>query len=120
VQVKSLTSIGDDYQADLAETKAGLGTIDQDILSRERGARQAGISSAYQESRKGLEADLARRGLTGSGAGVGALQQNYALEAQQKAQSNAQARMQSLGLSVDNSFKQVKVQHRLYMDNKLV
>jgi len=36
--VKSLTSIGDDYQADLAETKAGLGTIDQDILSREKGA----------------------------------------------------------------------------------
>ena len=97
--VSKLDQIGTDYAAELAETKAALGTADVDILSRETGAATAGISTAYSEARKGITSELARRGLSGTGVEASALGQAYQAEAMAKAGAMQQARMQSIGLS---------------------
>ena len=110
----TIKQVSTDYQADLAQTKADMGTIDQDILSREKGAAVGGISSAYAESRKQQSADLARRGLAGSGVESNVLQQSYAQEAQLKAQSTAQARMQALGLSDQQRMQKLGISEQQY------
>lgn len=97
--VSKLDQIGTDYAAELAETKAALGTADADVLARETGAATAGISTAYEEARKGISSELARRGLAGTGVEASALGQAYQQEAMAKAGAMQQARMSAIGLS---------------------
>jgi len=94
-----IKSIGSDYQSELADIKSKLGTADEDILSRETGAAAAGISSSYAEARKGISAELARRGLAGTGVEASALGQAYQAEAMSKAGAMSQARLSAIGLS---------------------
>ena len=105
----TIGTINKDYQAELQTAKEAVGTIDQDILSRETGAGVGGISSAYQELRKQQTADLARRGLAGSGTEANVLSQSYRAEAQDRAGSIADARMRSLGLSDDRRQQQLGI-----------
>jgi hypothetical protein len=107
--VNTIKNVNETYQGQLQTTKDKMGTIDQDILSREKGAGMGGISSAYSELRKQQSADLARRGLAGSGAEISALSQTYQAEARDKAGAMAQARMQSLGLSDQRRMQQMGI-----------
>ena len=97
--VSKLDQIGTDYAAELAETKAALGTADADVLARETGAATAGISTAYEEARKGISSELARRGLAGTGVEASALGQMYQQQAMATAGAQQQARMSAIGLS---------------------
>ena len=105
----SISNINTEYQSELQSTKDNMGTIDNDILSREQGAATGGISSAYQELRKQQSADLARRGLAGSGAEVNALNQTYQAEARDKAGAIASSRMSALGLSDQRRMEQLGI-----------
>ena len=97
--VGSLNEAGYNYQTELAQTKEQMGTIDKDILSRETGAATAGISSAFKEGRKGLDANLAQRGLSNSGLDAQAQMQLSQQESLAKFGALSQARNQSRGLS---------------------
>lgn len=94
--VKNLTS---NYSQELEQIKSQTGTINQDVLARETGAAQAGISQAYAEARKQMTSDLARRGLAGSGVEMTALGTTYQNEAMAKAQAGVQARTNALAQS---------------------
>ena len=93
---KTLSDYNTSYQSELQSIKEQTGTINQDILSREVGAASAGISSAFAESRKQMTADLARRGLSGSGIEANVLSSNYQQEAMSKAQASSTARTSAL------------------------
>ena len=84
------------YSEEIAKTQAETGTINQNILSRETGAAQAGISSSYAEARKQLQADLARRGISGSGVEAGLTATMYQQQALAQAGAGAQARQTAL------------------------
>lgn len=89
---KGIKDLNTNYQNELQQIKEQTGTINQDVLARETGAAQAGISSAYAEARKQMTADLARRGLNQSGVELGAVANTYQQEALAKAQAGVQAR----------------------------
>lgn len=91
-----LTKQTQDYQAKLTELGSQAGTINKDILSREQGASQAGISSAYAEARKQLQANLAQRGLNSSGIEANILASQFQQEAMAKAQGSYNARQSAL------------------------
>ena len=97
--VQELSDAGYKYQTELAKTKAELGTADKDILARETGAATAGISSAFAEGRKGLDATLAQRGLAGSGLDTQAQLQMSQQESLAKFGALSQARSNAIGLS---------------------
>ena len=105
----SIKQINTDYQSEMQTAKESMGTIDTDILSREKGAAMGGINTAYQELRKQQSADLARRGLAGSGAEVNVLNQTYQAEARDKATALAQSRMQALGISDQRRMQQLGI-----------
>jgi hypothetical protein len=112
--VDSIKSIGTEYADQLAQTKAELGTASADILSRETGAAQAGISAAYAEARKGIEGDLARRGLAGTGVEASALLSAYGSEAQAKASATTQARLSAIGLSDQQRMQKLGISGQEY------
>ena len=105
----SIRTINQDYQSELQTAKENMGTIDEDMLSREKGAAMGGISSAYQELRKQQEADLAQRGLSGSAVEANVLNQTYQAEAKDKANALASARMSALGLSDQRRMQQLGI-----------
>jgi len=105
----TIKGINTDYQTELQTAKENMGTIDADILSRETGAMTGGISSAYQELRNQQTADLARRGLAGSGAEVNVLNQTYQAEARDKASALTASRMSALGLSDQRRMQQMGI-----------
>ena len=107
--VDTIKSANEQYQTELQTAKEQMGTIDTDILSRETGAATAGISSAFAEARKQTEADLARRGLAGSGAEVSALSQMYQQEALAQGGAIAQARASALGISDERRMQQMGI-----------
>jgi hypothetical protein len=84
------------YADELQGIKENLGTIDRDILSRETGAATAGLSTAYAESRKGIEDLINRRGLAGSGIEAQILSDSYNQEALAKASAMGLARSSAL------------------------
>jgi hypothetical protein len=75
----------------LGDITSKMGTADEDVLAQRTGAEMAGISQAYQESRKQLEATMARRGISDSGVEAQALSSNLEAEAMQKAQGFSKA-----------------------------
>lgn len=83
------------YAEEIQQIKDKAGTIDQNILSRETGAATAGISTAFQEAQKQMQADLARRGLAGTGVDAQAMQNLYGQEAIAKGAAGVQARTQA-------------------------
>ena len=91
--IKDLTN---NYSQELETIKSNVGTIDKTILARETGAAQSGISTAYAESRKQMTADLARRGIAGSGVEANLLAGSYQNEAMSKVQAATQARTTAL------------------------
>ena len=107
--ISSIKTIGDDYQAELADIKSGLGTADEAVLARETGAATAGISSAYEEARKGISSQLARRGLAGSGVEATTLAQSYQQQAMTQAGATAQARMSAIGISDQTRMQQLGI-----------
>jgi hypothetical protein len=112
--VSSLEESGYKYQTDLAKTKADLGTIDKDILAQETGAATAGISTAFAESQKGLEASMARRGLTGSGLDAQAMGSLAGQEAMAKYSATSQARQQARGISDQIRMQQMGISGQQY------
>lgn len=96
---QALSDAGYEYQTELAETKEQLGTIDQKILAQETGAATAGLSSAFAEAQKGLQGNLAQRGLAGSGVEAGAVGGLATQEALAKFGALSQARSSARGLS---------------------
>lgn len=107
--VSSIKAINKDYQAELADIKSGLGTADAAVLARETGAATAGISSAYEEARKGISSQLARRGLAGSGVEATTLAQSYQQQAMAQAGATAQARMSAIGISDQTRMQQLGI-----------
>lgn len=93
---KSINDYTTNYSEELQTIKEQTGTINQDVLARETGAAQAGISTAFAESRKQMSSDLARRGISGSGIEANLLASNYQQEAMSKAQAGVQARSTAL------------------------
>lgn len=89
------------YAKELEDLKAKSGTIDQDVLSRETGAALGGISTAYAEARKQMAADLARRGLAGTGVESQVMQNLYGAEAMAKGAAGVQARTQAFQQTQD-------------------
>lgn len=112
--VSSLESAGYKYQTQLGDTAKKLGTIDEDILARETGAATAGISSAFAEGQKGLEENLARRGLSGSGLDAQATAQLSQQESLAKFGALSQARTQARGLSDQLRMQQLGLQSQQY------
>lgn len=106
------------YAEDIAKTQAETGTIRQNILSRETGAAQAGISSSYAEARKQMQADLARRGISSS-SGVSAAQSAtmYQQEALAKYGASAQARASALQLSEAQRQQELALSGQAYQTN---
>jgi len=80
------------YADEIKAIKEKTGGIDTEILSRETGAATAGISTAYAEARKQMQADLARRGLAGTGVDAQVMQNLYSQEAMAKGAAGVQAR----------------------------
>lgn len=69
-----------------AEDIAGkMGTADDDIYARAKGENLAGISQAYQEAMQQSQANLARRGLAGTGVEAGVASLLLGQEARDKA-----------------------------------
>lgn len=95
----SIKGYTDTYSKELETAKTSMGTANQDILSRTTGQALGGISSAYQEARKGLESTLARKGLAGSGVESNILASNYQQEALAKASATQQAYGQAISQS---------------------
>lgn len=112
--VSSLQDAGYKYQTALSETAEKLGTIDKKILAEETGATTAGISTAFAESQKGLEASMARRGLAGSGLDAQASAALAAQEASTKYSALAQARQQARGLSDQLRMQQLGLSGQMY------
>ena len=105
------------YADEIAKTQAEAGTIKQDILSRETGAAQAGISSSYAEARRQIQADLARRGISGSGVEAGVTASMYQQQAQAQAAAGYQARQTSLQQSEALRQQQLALSGQLYQTN---
>lgn len=105
------------YADEIAKTQAETGTIKQDILSRETGAAQAGISSSYAEARRQIQADLARRGISGSGVEAGVTASMYQQQAQAQAAAGYQARQTSLQQSEALRQQQLALSGQLYQTN---
>jgi hypothetical protein len=96
---QALSDAGYEYQTELETVKEQLGTIDQKLLAQETGAATAGISTAFAEAQKGLQGQLAQRGLAGSGVEAGAVGNLATQEALTKFGALSQARTQARGLS---------------------
>ena len=84
------------YQEEISSLKSAAGTIDPTLLATETGAATAGISQAYEEARKQMTGDLARRGLAGSGIEQQSLMDMYQQEAMAKGAATTQARQTAL------------------------
>lgn len=93
---KSVQDLTNNYGSELQTLKEQTGTINQDVLSRETGAAYAGVSQGFAEARKQMGADLARRGLSGSGIEANMLGNAYQQEALAKAQAGTMARSNAL------------------------
>jgi hypothetical protein len=96
---KGVQDISKNYADELQQIKDATGTINQDVLSRETGAAQAGISQSFAEARKQMSAEMARRGLAGSGVDLGMLGNLYQQEALAKGTAGYTARQSALGIS---------------------
>ena len=92
----SINKYTTNYQDEIQSIKEQTGTINQDVLSRETGAAYAGVSQGFAEARKQMGADLARRGLAGSGVEANMIGNAYQQEALAKAQAGVMARSNAL------------------------
>ena len=96
---KSITGFTEKYSGEIEALKQATGTINQDILAQETGAAYAGIGAGFEEARKQMSADMARRGLAGSGVEAQALMNTYQQEAIAKGQASTAARTSARGIT---------------------
>ena len=96
-----------DLKNAMTDANSKMGTVDQNAYNAAKASAFSGLSSGYSQAQKDLDAQMAKRGLSNSGASAMAMKDLYTNKANSMASANNQAYNQ--GIQAGDAYRQQRI-----------